>query len=74
MLKIMYDVETSDLKTGDVVFLNSEGSAAHFVGHGRTFEDSDYVEIVWSESVPVRSTFTTTAQPWNTWSSVIREV
>ena len=71
MLKVINGVQTSDLQIGDAV-VHHLGDV-YILRSVRPLPDSEYVELSWSERVDSRSTFETTAQPWNIWSAAIRE-
>lgn len=70
-ITVLYDVATSDLQSGDIVIRNDE--ASRFVGFDVTPAD-EYGTLHWigtdANSV---TTWTTSAQPWNTWPLIIRE-
>ncbi len=64
---IMQDVETVALEKGDAV-MHSDGTAAHFV-RSETIDGSNYLRLYWDAN---GYAFDTTAEPWNTWSMVVR--
>jgi len=69
-MKISYDVPTSELQAGDIVIRNDEAQC--FVSYVAT-PFSEYGELTWCEPGNDRVTWTSTAQPWNTWPIVVRE-
>lgn len=67
---VMHDIATSDLETDDIVIRNDEDMI--FV-MAEEIDGSHYLRITWTERVGSSITWTTTAEPWNTWPLVIRD-
>lgn len=72
-MHILHDVETSDLEPGDVVIHYGDQTGYAFVSMSPLSEAADgYAMLTWEEQVGNGHRFSTTAQPHNTWPTVVR--
>lgn len=70
-MRILADVETEDLISGDIVVHSSDGFAYVFCWT-ETIPDSNYLTLRWREQMESGTFFSTTAQSWDIWPVVIR--
>lgn len=65
MLNIIQAPRTDELQRGDAVVWNS--GEVYLFERTEPIDGSDYVHVFWDGGI-----WSTTAQPWNTWTAAVR--